>query len=220
MRAVRACGLFLGVSLLVALTPLTASAQSPGLKGTIQGTLTKGSTITIRMTAAQQGGFQHIDQMRVVLVLHGVLLDDIVYDQSAATVTVGPSLPVPIGSQGVGQGSFFHVSGRDVALASSGNALSVRIDATLLQDIPPGAAFSLGAGNDEHYPVTWISVVAHLPPPPPRGVPWGAVIAAVLIALLIGGTVGSLSASRRRPPQRVHVYSSIQRKLAEERGNR
>jgi hypothetical protein len=37
------------------------------------------------------------------------------------------------------------------------------------------------------------------------------------VALLAGGFVGNLVASRRRPPQRLSIYGSIQQRIEQER---
>jgi hypothetical protein len=46
---------------------------------------------------------------------------------------------------------------------------------------------------------------------------WGTVAVTVGVALLAGAFVGNLFASKRRPPPRLSVYSTIQRRIAEER---
>jgi hypothetical protein len=49
---------------------------------------------------------------------------------------------------------------------------------------------------------------------------WSTVIAAVVIALFAGGLFGNIFASRRRPPARLSVYSTVQRRLELERAGK
>jgi uncharacterized membrane protein YjjB (DUF3815 family) len=53
--------------------------------------------------------------------------------------------------------------------------------------------------------------------PPELGLNWTTVVAAIVAALLAGGLVGNLFASRRRPPPRLSLYGTMQRRIDEER---
>ena len=64
---------------------------------------------------------------------------------------------------------------------------------------------------------TSAEVTRTLAEPETGGITWGTVIAAILVALLAGGFVGNVFASRRRPPQRLSIYGSIQQRIEQER---
>jgi hypothetical protein len=84
----------------------------------------------------------------------------------------------------------------------------------VVKTIPEGARFLLTVVDDFGASA---EVTRTLAEPQTGGITWGTVIAAILVALLAGGFVGNVFASRRRPPQRLSVYGSIQQRIDQEK---
>ena len=89
------------------------------------------------------------------------------------------------------------------------------IRATVIQDIPAGTQFKLSATDDSgaSAAVTRLANVSE----GGGGLSWGTLAAAVAGALFVGGLLGGLFASRRRPEARASVYAMISRRLQDER---
>jgi hypothetical protein len=102
-----------------------------------------------------------------------------------------------------------------VVVTTGGANLSFAATADVLRTIPSNARFRFAAMDDAGL----TSSVTH-PLQAGKGgggVSWGTEIATVFVALLGGAFLGNLFASSRRPPPRLSVYSSIQRRMDEER---
>jgi hypothetical protein len=84
----------------------------------------------------------------------------------------------------------------------------------VLDQIPEDARFELWTTTDRGEVV---SIRRGFAEPEGEGLTWGTVVTAAVAALLAGALVGNLFASRRRPPPRLSVYGSIQRRLDAER---
>src|SRR5439155_19922993 len=80
----------------------------------------------------------------------------------------------------------------------------------------PSAARYMLAGTDEAGVTSWVARPLQAGTGG-GGVSRGAVAATVCVALRGGAFLGNLFASSRRPPPRLSVYSSIQRRMDEER---
>jgi hypothetical protein len=211
-RRILAAGLLAGV--LVALWASSAAAvPPPRLTGSITGSAKRDSPITFRLTATVPGGFQNVATLQIALLLHSAILDEIDYDQTRNAISTPASLAVPVGSRFSATGLFLKVSGRDVALSTSGNRLSLTVDARMVEDAPPGSQFSMAAIDDLNQ-VTRISRSVRLPPPPKPGFSWGTLGTAVAAALFLGGFGGNLLASRKAAAKpKVDVYVALAKQL-------
>jgi hypothetical protein len=84
-----------------------------------------------------------------------------------------------------------------------------------MKTIPGDARFVLGVVDDFGESA---EVTRGLAEPQTGGLTWETVIALIAAALLVGGIIGNLFASkRRRPPIRPSVYDTVQRRLEKER---
>ncbi len=107
------------------------------------------------------------------------------------------------------------MSGADVVVTTGGANLSFEVDADVVEAIPEDARFELSVTDDLGTRVTAARRLARNDPD--SGLTWGTVLTAVVVALFAGGFLGNLLASRRRPPARLSVYGTIQRRIDEER---
>jgi hypothetical protein len=203
--------------------PATAAwsqaAPGPKLTGSVQGSLTHSSRVVFRLTATEASGWQNLHELRVSLLLHGVTLDELVFDQENTTVGSTGGLPVLVGTPDIVSGAFFRMTGLDVALATGGNRLALTMRAVLLQDVPPGAAFRLSVVDDLGNAAR-IAKAVHLQADTGSGFSFGVLLAAVIGALFAGSFIGNVFASRRRPAPRPSIYSAVQRRIDEERSSR
>lgn len=191
-----------------------AAADGPRISGTVSGGLSAGARLTVRIDAVQVGGWQGLHRLDAILVMGGREVETLAYDVENLRVSVGAE-GVLAGTGGTVAGSYFSVSGADVVVTTGGANLSLTATAKLLRAIPEDARFRLRATDDAGRAT---AVTRSVDPGKAGGaLSWGTVAVTVTVALIAGAFVGNLFASRRRPPPRLSVYSTIQRKIAEER---
>jgi hypothetical protein len=218
-----AIGLGALAALLVAVSassaPANARSASPGqskgptVNGEISGSLARGSTISIRVEATMPGGWQGLHLVDVVIRSGSRTLEELVYDIEDNKLTIAGQ-SVITGTGAVGTGEYLRVSGADVILTTGGGDLSLQINADVIQAIPDGARFDMGVIGDT---ADTAMATESLAEPESGGITWETVIAAILIALLAGGVIGNLFASKRRPTARLSLYGTIDQRLRAER---
>jgi len=216
-RGAGSAGALSGAAILLALSALSvarAATEGPRVDGSASGELTQGGRLVLRIDAAEVGGWQGLHLLDVSLVVDGEAVETISYDVEAQELGIGAE-QVFAGTGGLVAGSYLRVSGAQVVVTTGGANLSLATTATVLRSIPADARFRLAATDDAGLTT---SVTRTLQAGRGGGgVSWGAVIATVCVALLGGAFLGNLFASSRRPPPRLSVYSSIQRRMDEER---
>jgi hypothetical protein len=212
------------VTLFVALSASSppANAQSaspspskgPSVGGEISGSLTRGSTLSIRVDAAMPGGWQGLHLIDVLVRTGSQTLEELVYDIEDNKLTVAGQ-SVIIGTGSVGTGEYLRVSGADVILTTGGGNLSLQINADAVKTIPDGARFDMQAISDTGETAQVTRSLAE--PESTGGFGWGTLIAFVAVALFAGGFIGNLFANKRRPQPAFSVYGAVQRKLDEDK---
>lgn len=192
-----------------------AAEGDPAITGSVQGDLAHSPRLTFHLVGTAPGGWQDIQQLQVVLLLHSIILDQILVDRPSGTVATASSLPVKLGTGEQAAGTFFSVAGKDVELTAKGNQLKVMLRAQVVQGVPKGSIFSLGV-IDRWGRADRTTRTIQLPEPK-SGFSWGTLAAAVVGALFAGSFIGGLFASRRRLPTSPSVYALVQRRIEEER---
>jgi hypothetical protein len=170
--------------------------------------------LVLRLDAAEVGGWQGLHRLDLSLLVGGQAIETISYDIERQKLAIGED-DVFAGTGGLVAGSYLRVSGAQVVVTAGGANLSLATPAAVLRSIPSDVRFRFAATDDDGLTS---SVTRSLQTGKGGGgVSWGAVIATVCVALLGGAVLGNLFASSRRPPPRLSVYSSIQRRIDEER---
>jgi hypothetical protein len=186
----------------------------PTLDGEVTGGGQAGRPLEIRVEASVPGGWDRLHLVEAVLLVDGEPVDELRYDIEDAKVSLG-DLTVVAGTGASATGEYLKVAGSRIALTTGGANLSLLVDADVVTEIPDGARFELGVVGDRGETV---SITRSLEAPPvDTGPTWASVITAILVALLAGGFVGNVFASRRRPPVRPSVYATIERRLETDR---
>jgi hypothetical protein len=205
----------MGAAILLALAGPSAHAatQGPRVEGSASGELTQGGRLVLRIDVAEVGGWLGLRRLDFSLVVAGQAVETITYDIEGQRLAIGDQ-EVFAGTGGLVAGSYLRVSGAQVVVTTGGANISLAATASVLRSIPADARFRFAATDDAGLTS---SVTRSLQAGGGGGVSWGAVIATVCIALLGGAFLGNLFASSRRPPPRLSVYSSIQRRIDEER---
>jgi len=209
------------LALVVAAAPAPAAA-APAAKvqhsGSVTGDLKQGSTVTVRVAIDHPKGWQNVQRVVIALRLRGQPLDQLVFQSSDLSLSdVGDGGPVVLGQAGALSGPFFGVGTSQAALQAGGKRLGLTIPIRLTTPPPPGGRLfysyaALGAPSSGFLALT--------PPVQEKGgFSWGTLGLAVAVALFAGGFVGNLFSSRRRP-QRPSIYSTVQRRLEQERAGR
>jgi hypothetical protein len=199
----------------IALAQTGAGASSPGagptVSGEVAGDIVEGSTLTLSVDATMPGGWEGLHLIEIFALSASEELQQIRFDVEDNQLRVG-ELPIAIGTGAVAQSEYLRISGSDVVVTFGGANLSFSVDAGVVTTFPEDVRFEVSATTDDDVVVT---AEAERSGGEGTGLTWGAVGAAVIVALLAGGLVGNVAASRRRPPPKVSVYGSIQRQIDE-----
>jgi hypothetical protein len=214
--------LFLAVLVWIVAAPGTAGAQSaspspergPSVSGQVTGALSTGSALTIGIDATIPGGWEALHLVEASIVSGGQELERLRFDIEDNKLTVGEQ-DLVVGTGAVASGEYLRVSGTDVVVTTGGANLSFEAEAGVVKAIPEDARFELSVTDDVGTRVTAARGLARNDPD--SGLTWGAVLTAVVVALFAGGFLGNRVASRRRPPARLSVYGTVQRRIDEER---
>jgi hypothetical protein len=209
-------GAGLACLLLASAAPATATTTGggPSVSGSAFGGLSPGSTLTLRIDAAEAGGWQGLHRLDASLVVGGRAIETVDYDLENQQVSIGDQ-QVFAGTGGEVAGTYLRVSGADVVVTTGGANISLATPVAVLTAIPSAARVRFQATDDSGRSATASASIGS--GRAGGGVSWGTVVATVAVALLAGAFVGNLFASRRRPPPRLSVYSSIQRRIDDER---
>jgi hypothetical protein len=227
MRAVRRGGGQRWVPILAvvvaAAAPVAASAQtgpesaSPGreptVSGEVTGDITQGSNLTLSVDATMPGGWEGLHLIEIRALSGSQELQYIRFDIEDNQLRVG-QLPIAIGTGAVAESEYLRISGSDVILTTGGGNLSFSVGATVVQTFPEDVVFDVSVTTDDDVTVT---AEAERSEEIAEGITWGTVAAVIVIALLAGGLIGNLAASRRRQPPKASVYGTIARRIEDER---
>ena len=189
-----------------------SAGPSITVAGSVGGSLAQGRRLVVRVSATDPAGWRALRQLEVTLVVNGADTDHVVYELENQSLVLGAESLV-VGTGGQVSGSYLHVSGPNVFVTMGGPRLELTLTADVLRSIPAGARFRLTASDfSENVATVTRSFVAAKAA---SGLTWGSVLAYIVLALLAGGFVGNLFASKRRRP-RLSVYGTIQRRIAQD----
>jgi hypothetical protein len=201
-------------ALLVMATPALAQEEQLNVRGTVTGELVRGQRVTFRVTATHPEGFRALKAVTIVTDLRGVSLEELVYevDESAVTSEGGKAL---VGTGNTITGRFFEVDAIGVRVSTGGDTLRVSLPMTVREDLPRGTRFRFVA-EDDFGEEAEVDVRARVEEE--GGLSVSTVIAAIVLALLAGGFVGSRLAGHRRPTG--SIYGTVARRIQEDRESR
>jgi hypothetical protein len=208
----------LGLVLVLVGAPSRAIAATPTLSGagTVEGNLTAGQLLTVRLHVAHARGWQHIQHVDVQLQLQGSTLDGIEFLPAQSSLSIlGGTAPASLGQAGQLTGPYFQVNPAKVSLSAKGSTLRLVLPIKLRIDPPTGARLTFTATA---VPIASLGPKALTPPVKSNsGFSWGTLGLAIAVALFAGGFFGSVFSGRRRPAPRISVYSAVQKRLTEEK---
>ena len=185
----------------------------PSVTGEVSGALQPGGALTIRVDAVMPGGWDALHLVEAVVVIDGREVERLTYDIEDIKLSVGEH-DVVVGTGAVATGNLLRVRGSRVVVTTGAGNLAFTVTAEVLRPISKDARFELSVTGDRGETA---SVTRRIAEPESQGLTWGSVVAAIVLALFSGGFVGNLYASHRRPPPRLSVYGTIQRRLETER---
>jgi hypothetical protein len=186
----------------------------PTVDGDVTGAQDPGHRLEIRIDATVPGGWDRLHLVEATLLVDGKPVDELTYDIEDAKMTLG-ELSVIAGTGASATGEYLRVAGSKIVLTTGGANLSLVVGADVVSAIPDDARFELGVVGDRGETASVRRTLEAAPTD--SGPTWASVITAIVVALLAGGFVGNIFASRRRPPVRPSVYATIDRRLAAER---
>lgn len=184
--------------------------DDPAVRASVSGELARGGDARFRVTATHPLGWRTLDQILVVLELHGAPLEEVSYDVGGSVISVGGTRAVA-GTGNAVAGRFLRVGAFGIALTTGGNRLELSFGARILEDVPEDARFRFLAQDDQGREA---SVTRAAMPPEEGGLSLNTVILAAAAALLAGGYLGARVATHRRRPS---IYEAVARRIAEER---
>ncbi|MBA3432182.1 MAG: hypothetical protein H0U16_11980 [Actinobacteria bacterium] len=180
------------------------------------GTLRVNSQLVLRIQATAAEGPQAVRQLKVGLLLHDVVLQEIVFDPAKETIGLPEGVAVQIGTPGIVSGEFFRFSGMDVETSINGGEMRLVVRASIVNEVPPRTVYRFTAVDDDLRKMQ-VTRRANVPETPAKPFPWGSVALIVAAALFAGGFVGNLFASHRRPVAAApSVYDAIRRRMSQE----
>lgn len=187
-----------------------AAQEAPSIRGSVQGELARGGRATFAVTATHPEGWQALNRVAVVLELHGSVLEEVAYDVDDTTLQVGESRGVA-GTGDFISGRFLGVGAFGVEVTTGGDRLRLSFGARILERLPPEGRFRFVAedfAGDE-----FSRTIAAAVEEDDGGSSLATVLAAIGVALLAGGFLGSrLTSHRREEPS---VYGTVARRLQE-----
>ena len=188
-------------------------APGPTVSGEVTGDIVEGSTLAISVDATMPGGWEGLHLIEIKARSGSEDLEHIRFDIEDNQLRLGV-LPIAVGTGAVAEGVYLRISGSDVVVTTGAANLSFSVDTGVVTTLPEDVRFEVSVTTDDDETVT---ARAELSDAGGTGLTWGAVVAAVIVALLAGGLIGNISASRRRPPPKVSVYGSIQRRIDDDK---
>jgi hypothetical protein len=194
-------------------SPTPSPTRGPSVNGQVTGTLAVGSMLTIRIDGTMPGGWEALHLLEATVTSGNQDLDRLRFDIEDNKLTVGDQ-DLIVGTGATVTSEYLRVNGADVIVTTGGANLSFEVDAHLVKTIPGDARFVLGVVDDFGESA---EVTRSLAAPEGGGITWEAVIALVAAALFLGGFIGNLFASKRRPPARPSVYETVRQRLDRER---
>lgn len=204
---------FAPAALAQATDPTASPTAAPSVRGEVSGALEAGASLTIHVDAVMPGGWEALHLVEAVVLSDGREVERLAYDIEDTKLDVGGQ-EIVVGTGAVATGDLLRVRGSQVVVTTGAGNLSFTVTAEVVRAIPDDARFELSVTGDRGEEA---SVTRRLVEPGSERITWGTVIAAIVLALFAGGFVGNLYASSRRPPPRLSVYGSIQRRLDAER---
>lgn len=194
-------------------SPTPSPARGPSVNGEVTGALAAGSTLTIRIGGTMPGGWEALHLLEATITSGNQELDRLRFDIEDNKLTVGDQ-DLIVGTGATAASEYLRVNGADVIVTTGGANLSFEVDAKVVKTIPEDARFVLGVVDDVGGSA---EVTRSLAAPEGGGITWEVVIALIAAALFIGGFIGNLFASKRRPPARPSVYETVRQRLERER---
>jgi hypothetical protein len=194
-------------------SPTPSPPRGPSVNGQVTGTLAVGSMLTIRIDGTMPGGWEALHLLEATVTSGNQDLDRLRFDIEDNKLTVGHQ-DLIVGTGATATSEYLRVNGADVIVTTGGANLSFEVDAHVVKTIPGDARFVLGVVDDFGESA---EVTRSLAAPEGGGITWEAVIALIAAALFLGGFIGNLFASKRRPPARPSVYETVRQRLDRER---
>lgn len=187
-----------------------AAQETPTIRGSVRGELVRGGRATFSVTALHPEGWQAFDSVGVILELHGAVLEEVAYDVDDTTLQVGQSRGVA-GTGDFVSGRFFRVGAFGVEVTTGGDRLQLAFGARILERPPPEGRFRFVA--EDFAGEQFSRVVPAVVEEEVGGLSAATVVAAIGVALLAGGFLGSrLTTHRREVPS---IYGTVARRLHE-----
>lgn len=190
-------------------SPANAGEDVLRVRGAVEGSLARGELMTLRITATDPSGWQHVDELAIDVRLHDASLERLSFTLSDGRVLLGPRRIIA-GTANELSGTYLELTGLDVATTTSGNRVEIATAVELLRDLPPGTRFVFQAVDDDGHAV---EVTRSAGVEAGRGPGWAGLVSVAAAALVLGGVVGTRMAGRRAPTERPSVYRDLQRRI-------
>jgi hypothetical protein len=183
--------------------------------GSVSGSGRRGGSIEFRLSGR---GSAEIASMRITMVLHDLVLQQITYLPNPDRIGLRGGLLLQAGSGETATGSFLRISGHGVRASSAPGVRTVVVRAEVVHALPRGSEFILSATDPAGGTASIVRAAPAVPGPAPSGgLSIGDLVLAVAAALFGGAFVGNLFAARRGQAGRIDVYRLLERRMAEQR---
>lgn len=194
-------------------SPTPSPTRGPSVNGEVTGALAVGSTLSVGIDGTMPGGWEALHLLEATITSGNQELDRLRFDIEDNKLTVGDQ-DLIVGTGATATSEYLRVNGADVIVTTGGANLSFEVHTKVVRTIPGDARFVLGVVDDLGESA---EVTRSLAAPEGEGITWEVVIALIAAALFLGGFIGNLFASKRRPPARPSVYETVRQRLERER---
>jgi hypothetical protein len=193
--------------------PHPPKARQLTASGFVIGRIAKGNLVRFGILVTAPGGWFDVRSVKVVLLLHGHALEEIVFFPKDERLRVGDQPPVSINTATPVTSGFFRVNPHTVRMIREAFGLRVTLWARVREPIPTGTTFRVIARSEKgsiSYAKEKVGVSGGF-------LTWGTFSIGFLLALLAGAFLTNLRWTRRLRERRPSIWDVLERRLREER---
>ena len=193
--------------------PHPPKARQLTASGFVIGRVAKGNLIRVGVVVTNPGGWADVHSVKLVLLLHGHVLEELAFFPKTAQLRVGDRPPVSIDSSTPMSAGFFKVNPHTVRMIRQAFGIRVTLWARVREPIPQGTTFRVIARNEEggiSYAREKVKVYGGF-------LTWGTFTIGFVLALLLGAFVTNRRLARRLRERQPSIWDILERRLREER---
>jgi hypothetical protein len=193
--------------------PRPTPAKRLTITGGTIGKVGRHHKVRLVMTAADPKGFVDLKSMSAALVLRGQILQQIDYDIGAGTIAITGREPIVVGERAAPLGSFFQIFPHHARYIRSTFSVNFTIWMYFLEAVSKDARWRFTA-NSRSGSAAAISYQVKLAP---AFLTWPTYIITVVLALFLGGYLGTGRTRRKYREAEPSIWDIVERRMREQK---